>query len=830
MPAGSYSKEDWNDAIALVRFWGNQTTDEGVDKAWRLLDRLAEELRMMKRLNKNQEQIDELRGRTRKAAKDACQSWCDTPTAHFTARQLSERCFHDYLDVLDPVHPSLCRSIMRAATARQDKEGALVVTDMMLDCLHDLVDKGRKEFIPPSGVYADAMYVYCNMGGPDAGQKAETVLSRMQKFNQVQDDSHLHIKLYSEVITAYANAGGPDAGERALELLEDTKKRGLVPDLLLMNSVLNAIAKSDDEEATEKAEAFLESMEDTDTSSYNIVVAAYGRKSRLDKAEEVLARMFQRAKANSKIVPDCIVYNAVLDGLSKSGVPGAAIRAEGVLQKMYDLADKTGNEKLRPDRFSFNTVLHAWARSGEDYAAHRAEAILNRMQELADSGMDKVRPNVVSFSTVLDCWAKSRLKGASDRAVAILEKMVDLYKGGRIDVKPNVYTYTSVIDAIGNSDDDFAPERAGAVMRLMKEHAVVPSMHTYTAFISVFARSGRQNAWKKSLEIMDEMRELTSQGKALNPENSFVYTILLNSFARTGQPREAEKTLEYMEKCYQEGNEDMKPDRVAYGAVLSAWARSDEENAIDRALSIFRYMLKRHEEGDADFNLHSSMFNALLSAFAKQKGHKFAMHAEAFLKRMKSLAQQGDIACKPTSTTYGCVINSYTNSGHFKAVDRIFALLEEMHQSDDPACWPSSRTYAGAMRAISQSHIPDKFERAMSLLDLIEERGFVTFSVHHINSALRCCQNSALAASRNAAFDIWDKAIQSPHQVVPTSLTCELLLMSCLDERDGTERRKKIAEAYRRCCAAGLGTKRAVRHTLKRIAPHDYDSFMSMNV
>jgi hypothetical protein len=67
---------------------------------------------------------------------------------------------------------------------------------------------------------------------------------------------------------------------------------------------------------------------------------------------------------------------------------------------------ESGYPDVKPDTISFSTVLNAWANSRDPGAALRAEAILDRMQEINESGFTRVKPNKISFSSVINAWAK----------------------------------------------------------------------------------------------------------------------------------------------------------------------------------------------------------------------------------------------------------------------------------------------------------------------------------------------------------------------------------------------------------------------------------------
>ncbi len=173
--------------------------------------------------------------------------------------------------------------------------------------------------------------------------------------------------------------------------------------------------------------------------------------------------------------PNTFTYNAVINALAKSGEPGAAARAERVLQNMVNRYRNGGNDDVKPTTINFNTVsnrqrgvdlvstkelrlsgrslllflvdqvLDAWAKSGGGRpAAERAEEILEWMDRLHKQGAD-VKPDTITFNAVLDAWARSGDRMAPHRAEQILDHMDELYRAGNKGVKPDTFTYNVVV-------------------------------------------------------------------------------------------------------------------------------------------------------------------------------------------------------------------------------------------------------------------------------------------------------------------------------------------------------------------------------------------------
>lgn len=67
-----------------------------------------------------------------------------------------------------------------------------------------------------------------------------------------------------------------------------------------------------------------------------------------------------------------VTYNTVLNAFAKSRDKDAPYRAEALLNRMQ-AEYEAGNENVMPNAISFSSLLNSWAKSGLEGAAERAE-------------------------------------------------------------------------------------------------------------------------------------------------------------------------------------------------------------------------------------------------------------------------------------------------------------------------------------------------------------------------------------------------------------------------------------------------------------------------
>ena len=193
----------------------------------------------------------------------------------------------------------------------------------------------------------------------------------------------------------------------------------------------------------------------------------------------------------------------------------------------------------------------------------------------------------------------------------------------------------------------------------------------------------------------------------------------------------------------------MRPNRVTYNSVITAWARSGEKGG---ALAAERLLEEMYEEyydnqkrgGDddddydddgGDLKPDSRSWNAVINAVARSRDPDCADRARSLLDEMGRLYDMGDSDLVPDALTFGAVINAYANSGEAGASDRAAQLLlhmESLHQMGYDGARPTTFVYNSCMNAFAKDPLTggggggttslDRAARAEQLLDSMEKR------------------------------------------------------------------------------------------------------------
>jgi pentatricopeptide repeat protein len=165
------------------------------------------------------------------------------------------------------------------------------------------------------------------------------------------------------------------------------------------------------------------------------------------------------------------------------------------------------------------------------------------------------------------------------------------------------------------------------------------------------------------------------------------YGVLVDAWAKSNHPQAAQRAEEALTKMPQ-------PNRVAYNAVMSAWARQGNVQEAERLLQ----EMPSHTTQD---------YNTLLAAHAKCGN---ARQAESLLRDMVT-SRSEDVV--PDIVSYNCVLDAWAKSTDKGAAERAFAILQSLPGAD-------ARSYSCVASAFVKK---GDLDRVQALLDEAHDRG-----------------------------------------------------------------------------------------------------------
>lgn len=248
-----------------------------------------------------------------------------------------------------------------------------------------------------------------------------------------------NIATYTMILDAASRC--PDPKERIqfteallLRLIKEASNSNdtrVQPTVVTFSTVINAYARSGNEEAAERAEKLL-----------------------------ALSQSLFEENGWTDAEPNTVVYTSVVNAWARAGNPN---RAQEILKKMYEDSMLNGKTHLRPNLWTFNTVLSAWSNSAEKNAIDSAEKLLGTMKDLFEQGILDSRPDSVSYNCLLHALARRRrnFPDAHVMAESLVSEMLQLSKESEDrSIAPNEVSYTALFKILNATKSVDKSERA----------------------------------------------------------------------------------------------------------------------------------------------------------------------------------------------------------------------------------------------------------------------------------------------------------------------------------------------------------------------------------
>ena len=337
-----------------------------------------------------------------------------------------------YLAGDDSLRPNdkVYRALIESKKKRSDGEGAEMTLNHMYD---DYLSHGNTGAMPNKFVFHGVMSAWVNSTNPDAAQRIESIVHRMQQEYQVRKwDCKPTSVTYTILLSCLAKAGTKDSAIRAEKVLrrmydlsatDDSVKPCAFSCTTVMQAWANTVGVH---EAPLRAQAIFEDMIRLsepprgdpairpNSWTYNSLLTTWARSLHLDAGERSLA-ILQEMERNHRTDPKNFAspnhfhYTAVISALANKG---DIHNVENLLQYMID-------HQIRPHSGTMNSILKAYSRSSLPDAVDRAEQLIRNMEHKYS-----VTPNVVSYTTYVLCIQRSRRPDAFHRAKEVINEMI----------------------------------------------------------------------------------------------------------------------------------------------------------------------------------------------------------------------------------------------------------------------------------------------------------------------------------------------------------------------------------------------------------------------
>lgn len=416
--------------------------------------------------------------------------------------------------------------------------------EQLLQQLEQLPPARRREGFSHTKVFNSVMSAWAKSGEPNAAEKVEVLLSRLEgKFLFGVATARPTKTTFLCMLGAYAKARISDAEERCDVLLQrmsyyrDLELDGLEPDQAVYNAILNALAKSCKPSAVEKAEEILTMMQTSPDPRLKPNIITYatimdchtkcGERS-FRRAEELLRFVEGTYRSGDKALqPNAVFYSAILQALAKSATVEGATTAEELLRRNIALYEE-GYEYAKPHAIMYNAVMDAIARSGDPTSGTRTEELLYEMESLYQAGDDELKPSRRSYNAVIFAYRNTGEGGK--KAEKWLVRMEEMAASGRPELTPDVVSYNCAIAAIvqaGAQTDEYdAADRAQALLDRMEERRIQPDGRTYSPVIEAWLKRNDEKGHilaERMLQQFFEKVEVTKKRESKSGKDPNLY-------------------------------------------------------------------------------------------------------------------------------------------------------------------------------------------------------------------------------------------------------------------------------------------------------------------
>mmetsp|Transcript_10290 Transcript_10290/g.30130 ORF Transcript_10290/g.30130 Transcript_10290/m.30130 type:complete len:675 (-) Transcript_10290:1737-3761(-) len=234
------------------------------------------------------------------------------------------------------------------------------------------------------------------------------------------------IEMCLSVLSTWSKSASSNRAVRAEKLLRlmDENPSLPKPDTASYTAVLNCIASSKKQDAAKRAEALLRRMDrkketEANMVSLTCVLIAWARSEDLDattKAERIFQEMLDRGMR-----PDRFVFAGLITAWGRSNKIDSLVKVEEYFQRIRD------SKTINPTVVEYTAVIQAYANyvsRNVDKSRESVDRVEDLLDEMLSSGDRSLRPNILSYAAVLKTIAAARrIPNRRDHAQAVLQKM-----------------------------------------------------------------------------------------------------------------------------------------------------------------------------------------------------------------------------------------------------------------------------------------------------------------------------------------------------------------------------------------------------------------------
>jgi hypothetical protein len=428
-----------------------------------------------------------------------------------------------------------------------------------------------------------------------------------------------------------------------------------------------------------------------------------------------------------------------------------------------DNEDESDESNTASSASSNSVVLAETAKSVERLLYRMTDEWQAAVQSKQHERAAELQPNSQDFLLVMQAWEKTMhtaddsgskghrssykkktntnaLPKAVKRVYRLFSDQQDLARGGIQSLQLTDDICRLVLSVMSSSRDRGMDRKIWEAFEDIRNDANVHvDAVMYGSVISALAKSRDRNAADRAESMLRDAARRFPPAVDENGESVGIgvdsFNVVLTAWAKSGQedgPDRAEKLIVSMDKLDAEhGNLGIvKPNVSSFTSLIDAYAQTNEWEGVGTAEGVLNRLLGHFLEGEAEgkgFEPNIASWTIVISAWArlsKNRRKGAADRASRLLKRMESLHAEGRITFAPDAIAYMTVMNAFAYSKTPDGPVRADEILSEMHErylDGDDSMKPSPRSIQNIIDAWIKSDTPGAVAQAELALDRYED-------------------------------------------------------------------------------------------------------------
>jgi len=384
----------------------------------------------------------------------------------------------------------------------------------------------------------------------------------MEKVYGVEPDIYTYSTLLKSIKNYQPDEKIIDRAFEILKIVKLSKAKGIKPDEILYNCILDTCVKYN---RMEQAQSIFFDMKEAKVApskiTYAIMIRGYGNEDKIDKAFE----MFNQMKTYGE-QPNDIIYGCLLNACVKCNK----------IEKAVDVYEDIKTSKIQMNIILYTTLIKGFTKIKN---LPKALEIYEHMKK--DKNVEK---NIVVHNAILDCCVECN-------DYDLMSKIYDEIKSNSLlnenSPQPDLITYSTVIK--GNARmKNF--ERVLEIYEFLKKREdLILDEVIFNSVLDGLSKSAR---FEDALKVYEDMKKNNIR------RSNATFSILIKIYSKLNL---VDKAIEVYKEMLQE---KMKPSFITYTSIIQVLIKTKK---IQFAIDIFDEILKNK------INPDQVMFNVIIN-------------------------------------------------------------------------------------------------------------------------------------------------------------------------------------------------------------------------